>query len=50
MKRSGIGKSALARLVDYGLCEDLPETSQLLLFLILWGNKCELQKWYLGKA
>ncbi len=32
MKRSGIGKSALARLVDYGLCEDLPETSQITIF------------------
>lgn len=32
MKRSGIGKSALATLVEFGLCDDLPESSQINIF------------------
>ncbi|SEV85406.1 DNA polymerase III, alpha chain [Ruminococcaceae bacterium KH2T8] len=35
MQRSGIGKSALQTLADYGLLEDLPETSQIDIFSML---------------
>ncbi|MBR6484365.1 MAG: PolC-type DNA polymerase III, partial [Clostridiales bacterium] len=37
MSRSGIGKSALQTLVDYGLLEDMPESSQIDLFSLLDG-------------
>ena len=37
MQRSGIGKSALQTLADYGLLEDLPETSQIDIFSMLGG-------------
>ncbi len=35
LQRSGIGKSALQTLVDYGLCEDLPESAQIDLFSLM---------------
>ncbi len=35
MTRSGIGKAALKTLVDYGLCEDLPESAQIDMFSLL---------------
>ncbi len=37
MTRSGIGKSALQVLADYGLLEDMPESSQIDLFSLLDG-------------
>lgn len=37
MQRSGIGKAAIQTLADYGLLDDLPETSQIDIFSMLGG-------------